>query len=282
MLQDDMSLLLAQYLNHWELIALSQPLMTTTSLLQKVQDSDGQLRMLKITEDPDEIRGIEQLTVWSKEGNSACVKVIKTAHSAILLDYAEGSQSLLLEALQPATHLLATEKLANSVWQLHQTPMSQFKELRSLRDVFESLLELEHDSLLLQKAKRIAGELFSTSRSVVPLHGDAHHGNLLYFSGNQLWAIDSKGFYGEHYFDYLPLFINPDLGVMRMDSELFESKLGLICRSKKNYLLERSRLIRWIYVGAALSMAWFLEDQMWSEAEQQLILLQWIVDNGFL
>ena len=51
--------LLETYLQKWNLISMSEPLITATSLLQKVKDSDGNLRMLKVTQNADEINGIQ-------------------------------------------------------------------------------------------------------------------------------------------------------------------------------------------------------------------------------
>ena len=66
-----------------------------------------------------------------------------------------------------------------------------------------------------------------------------------------------------------------------MDKILFEEKLQWLCHHG-SFLLERMCLMQWIFVGAALSAVWFLEDQFLYEADQQLRLLQWILDKGLL
>ncbi|UNM96488.1 hypothetical protein MMG00_01060 [Ignatzschineria rhizosphaerae] len=268
---------LRRYLSLWELSAVEDPFYTATSLLQKVVDTKGRFCLLKITNNADEMRGIAQLEIWSKADNGASVKVFQTGHEAILLAYAKESRSLLPEALDEKGHISVSARMAKRLVMLHQSPpLSKFKDLIPLTIVFESSMLLETDSVLLQKAKLISQELLNAPVSHVSLHGDAHHGNFLYFSATDVRAIDSKGFYGEHYFDYLPLFINPDLGMMRVNIKLFEEKLVMLCHSDNDYGLERDRLIRWIYVGCALSAAWFLEDNMQEEAQQQLRLLAFI------
>lgn len=276
-----MPLEIEKYVKLWRLTALSEPMRTATSILQKVRDKSGDIRMLKVTADADEMRGIDQLKVWSAFQNSAVAHVFKEDYHAVLLEYAQGSRSLLPAALHKVTHLQSSKKLAHIVYQLHQTVPEVFCGLRTLENVLDGLLLGVFDSQLLQKAQNIAKELLISSTSNVPLHGDAHHNNMLYFSGNQLRAIDPKGFQGEHYFDYLPIFINPDLGDIRMDKSLFEEKLQWLCHHR-SFLLERMRLMQWIFVGAALSAVWFLEDQFLYEADQQLRLLQWILDEGLL
>ncbi|MHC5226164.1 aminoglycoside phosphotransferase family protein [Ignatzschineria sp. LJL83] len=276
--------LLETYLQKWHLIPMSEPFITATSLLQTVKDSDGNFRMLKITQNTDEINGIQQLQTWSDDQNDASVQVFKADQYGILLNYAEENRSLLPEALTESSHLPAMEKLAKVIQKLHQTPLSKFQNLRELRSVFQSLfqsslqtsLQLQHEGKLFRKAQIIARDLLDSPQSEVVLHGDAHHGNALYFSPEDIRMIDPKGFCGEHYFDYLPIFMNPDLGNIRMNRALFEEKIAFLCYAENSFSLEKERLLQWIFAGTALSASWFLEDEMLEEASIQLAFLEFI------
>ena len=216
------------------------------------------------------------MRAWSNHHNDASVQVFKADHYGILLNYAVGNRSLLPEALTESSHFSATKKLAKIVQKLHQTPLSKFQDLRELTSVFQSLLELKHENKLFQKAQTIAGDLLVSPQSKVVLHGDAHHGNALYFSPEEIRMIDPKGFYGEHYFDYLPIFMNPDLGNIRMDRALFEEKIIFLCHAENPFSLEKERLLQWIFAGTALSASWFLEDEMFEEVGTQLKFLEFI------
>lgn len=272
--------LLATYLQKWNLIPISEPLITATSLLQTVKDSDGSFRMLKITQNLDEMNGIRQLQAWSGDQNDASVQVFNAGQYGILMNYAEGNRSLLPEALTESSHLPATKKLAKVVQKLHQTPLSKCQNLRTLNSVFQSLfqssLQLQHEDKLFRKAQMMARDLLDSPQSEVVLHGDAHHGNALYFLQEEVRMIDPKGFYGEHYFDYLPIFMNPDLRNIRMNRVLFEEKIAFLCDAKNPFSLEQERLFQWIFVGTALSVSWFLEDGMLEEASTQLAFLEFL------
>ena len=109
--------------------------------------------MLKVTADADEMRGIDQLKVWSVFQDPAVAHVFKEDYHAVLLEYAQDSRSLLPAALHKITHLQSSKKLAYIVYQLHQTMLEVFCGLRTLENVLDGLLLGVSDSSYYRKLK---------------------------------------------------------------------------------------------------------------------------------
>jgi streptomycin 6-kinase len=60
------------------------------------------------------------------------------------------------------------------------------------------------------EAARVAADLLAKPTDPIVLHGDIHHGNILFDDAHGWLAIDPKGLLGDRYFDYANLFCNPD------------------------------------------------------------------------
>ncbi len=105
-------------------------------------------------------------------------------------------------------------------------------------------------------AAETARYLLATSREIVILHGDIHHGNILDFGLRGWLAIDPKGLKGERSFDYANLFCNPDCRTATAQGRL--SRRASIVAQVAG--LERRRLLQWVLSYAGLSAAWSIND----------------------
>ena len=92
--------------------------------------------------------------------------------------------------------------------------------------------------------------------SVVPLHGDIHHDNVLHDAKRGWLAVDAKGLLGERTFDYTNIFCNPD-SASATATGVFERRLGIVAEEAN---VDRHRLLRWVLAYAGLSAVWCMED----------------------
>lgn len=262
--------LLARYRRDWHLTALAAPFSTATSSLQKVCLPDGRKAMLKVTTDTAEQRGGRQLLGWQQ--CCGAVPIYAHASGAFLLALAPATVSALSLARKGgASDDQASLLLSANRATLHQVALSQFRDLQPLSEWFSDLWGPECTEAKWLPVQQLAEKLLASPQSCVSLHGDGHHDNLLYFGSNDWRVIDPKGLKGEHYFDYVPILANPDLGSLALDSKRFERQLALVCRVQD---LDPKRLAQWVAVTAALSAAWFLEDGAEAQALQQWAMMQ--------
>ncbi|HET9267580.1 MAG TPA: aminoglycoside phosphotransferase family protein [Vicinamibacterales bacterium] len=112
---------------------------------------------------------------------------------------------------------------------------------------------------LVSAAHDVYDRLAATQRHERLLHGDLHHGNLV-FDGARGWlAIDPKGVVAELEFELgAPLrnpwdqpFLFTDPGVARRRARAFAASLGL----------DESRLLGWAFSQAVLAAIWMIEDE---------------------
>jgi streptomycin 6-kinase len=97
--------------------------------------------------------------------------------------------------------------------------------------------------------------LLTHPKSIVPLHGDVHHGNIL-DAGERGWlAIDPKGVLGERGFDYANLFRNPGADFAG-ERERLQRRVEIVARAAS---LEPKRLLTWILAYAGLGAAWTMD-----------------------
>ncbi|GAA4088495.1 hypothetical protein GCM10022392_07170 [Mucilaginibacter panaciglaebae] len=108
-----------------------------------------------------------------------------------------------------------------------------------------------------QACYAISQQLLDETGGQTLLHGDIHHGNVLYFDNHGWLAIDPKGLIGDRYFEYANLFYNP--WDILIEQERFERRLETVCAVTG---LQRGKLLRWIAAWGGLSAAWALQDNI--------------------
>jgi len=123
-------------------------------------------------------------------------------------------------------------------------------EVLFARDIVDAL-----PAPLVEAAQRRLFDLLATAPEPVVLHGDLHHGNLLWSARRAQWvAIDPHGVVGDAGYDVGPLLINP---WERRPQELVGRRLDLLSDALG---MPRTRLAAWGVVRAVLAEAWTVQD----------------------
>lgn len=239
----------------WKLAPDGEPFQTHTSTLLPVRSGDTPA-MLKIAHGEEERRGATVLIWWAGEG---AARVLAHEDDAILMERATGTRSLGALAREgPAGDDDASRILCAAAARLHApraTPPPS--SLVPLDEWFAALsLAAETHGGVFARSLQTAQELLASSRDLVPLHGDLHHGNVLDFGDRGWLAIDPKGVIGERGYDFANIFCNPDAKVALSPGRLART-LDVVADAAG---LERARLLRWALAYAGLSAAWSLED----------------------
>lgn len=111
---------------------------------------------------------------------------------------------------------------------------------------------------LLSHARQIYTDLCLTQRTVRLLHGDLHHGNVLFDETRGWLAIDPKGVVGEIEFETGAALRNP-----RTQPALFTglSNTGKrVDRFARDLGLDPARVVSWAFAQAVLAAVWSIED----------------------
>jgi streptomycin 6-kinase len=231
----------------WHLEPDGQPFATHSSVLMPAL-RDGEPVMLKLTPEPDEIRGGGLLEWW--QGRSA-VRVMEREDGAIVMERPMGTRSL-VKMSSAGQDEQAIDILCAVATELHRPSSAPFPPLDPIENLFEPLLTSHRDDPLVQTGKRIALDLMANPIEPVPLHGDIQHHNIL-DAGNDRWvAIDPKGQFGERTYDFVNLFRNPNSEIGN-DPKVFSRRLTQLERCAE---LDPSRLTRWIVAFCALCLVW--------------------------
>ncbi|WP_433742991.1 aminoglycoside phosphotransferase family protein [Falsibacillus pallidus] len=109
---------------------------------------------------------------------------------------------------------------------------------------------------LVEKAEFLFSHLLENERDVFLLHGDLHHGNIL-FDANRGWtAIDAKGVIGEKEYDCIQFLIN-ELLEQSNPFEILDQRITLFCELLN---LDSERMIQWGFCHSVLSASWSTEE----------------------
>jgi len=238
------------WLHRWSLTADGSPIATAYGDLLPVV-RNGVRAMLKVARGKEERRGASLLDWYAGDG---AVRVLEVEGPALLMERPCGDQSL-AELSHSDRDDQATRILCATVQKLHtdrNTPPPG--DLVPLDVWFRSLSSTDHPKLA--RSLAVARELLADKRCPIPLHGDIHHGNVLYDNDRGWLAIDPKGLRGEHAFDYSNIFCNPDF-VVATAPAVFSRRLELVSQAAA---VDRQRMLKWVLAYAGLSAAWCMED----------------------
>jgi streptomycin 6-kinase len=207
--------------------------------------------MLKIALDAEEARGNDLMEWWSGEG---AARVLARRGDAIVLERATGDVSL-STLTRVGRDSEAVRIMCATITVLHRTRHKAPPALFPLERWFADLgpAAQTHGGVLSLCADT-ARSLLAAPSDVTVLHGDIHHGNVLYFDGRGWLAIDPKALIGERGFDYANLFCNPDHATAT-DQAQFARRLDVVATSAP---IERRLLLQWILAWAGLSASWLI------------------------
>lgn len=255
-----------EYMRLWDLVQDGQPILTATSRLLPVKFQD-QEAMLKVAACDEERRGNALMAWWNGDG---AARVLAHHEDAVLIERARSEPSLagLAKSGQDDD---AMRIACDVVHRLHAHRSAPPPCLVPLREWFKTLRNLHASSdSILHLSAATAGMLLSTSTDdEVVLHGDIHHGNILYFGERGWLAIDPKGLRGERGFDYANLFCNPSDDIAA-DPHRFNQRVAVVANAAG---LDRRRLLQWILAWSGLSAMWMLSDGLPAQTRLQVATL---------
>ncbi|GBQ72080.1 streptomycin 6-kinase [Ameyamaea chiangmaiensis NBRC 103196] len=245
---------LRHWLSAWGLVADGASVETPRGLLLPViVEAEQRCAMLKVSADASERAGMRLLRAWAGRG---AVRVFRQEDDALLM--ARGSASLLDEPCDDR----ACAVLCDVIGRLHDHSVDP-RGYVPLAVWFQALLEApETSGAVIMAGRHVAFELLAASSPSGVLHGDLHHGNVLWFGPTSGWsAIDPKGLVGPLAFDYVPMFLNPDLAdpgrSTARDAASLDRRLALVeARAGRS----RDELLRWVLAYACLSALWSRAD----------------------
>lgn len=230
---------------------------THSSLVWKVERNDYPddvfvIKQLKPA-GMEELRGAHYLS-W-RDGHGAA-KLYDLKDTSMLLEYA-GSYHLdqhLKNGKDGECLTVFGEVLAA----LHQpSPAAVPTDLQPLDKHFAGLFAVTNESPVYAEAASLAQRLLSSPHSVIPLHGDIHHENVIF--GPRGWlVIDPHGLIGDAAFDAANIFYNPldrdDLCLDLQRAKHMAEHFAPILKRDPAYVLD------YAFAYGCLSAAWHRED----------------------
>ncbi|MDD3837483.1 MAG: aminoglycoside phosphotransferase family protein [Phenylobacterium sp.] len=240
------------WLAEWGLVPDGAPFETHAAALLPVRLGETPA-MLKLAVSEEERRGAELLAWYGGEG---AVQVLEKADEALLMERAVGVRSLAGMA-RSGQDDEATRILCDVAARLHEPRDEEPPEgLAPLPLWFRSLaVAANRHAGPYALAAAVAEELLEAPQDLTVLHGDLHHGNVLFDDARGWLAIDPKGLIGERGYDFANMLCNPDPRTATAPDRLVR-QLEVICEAAG---LERARQLMWTITYCALSASWTLE-----------------------
>ena len=213
--------------------------------------------MLKVARIPDERCGYSLIRWWNGQGAAA---VLEATADALLLERAADG-ACLAQLARAGDDDRATEILCETAARLHAAREAAIPDLHPLDAWFKPLLDFREPPHWLAQSAAVARNMLAAQQSIVPLHGDLHHDNVLDFGARGWLAIDPHGLLGARAFDFANIFTNPDLGdpqrpLATLPGRL-EARLRIVTLKTG---IEPAEMLGWIVAWTGLSAAWFLDD----------------------
>lgn len=252
------------YLARWHCLPDGEPFVTPSSLLWPVT-SNGDALMLKIVDpDDDEAHAADILRLFNGHG---AVRLIRAEATATLLErlVSNGETPTLEDVVLCGQDDKATHIICDVIEKLHAAaancrPPSTLIPLRNRSDemcrhVVEGRVK-PHERPMFQIADDVCSELVvETKDSVMPLHGDVHHFNILPSERGWL-AIDPKGILGPRAYEYANTLCNPCLHTeIVADPKRMARQARIICERAS---LDKDLLLGFTFLHAMQCAAWSL------------------------
>jgi streptomycin 6-kinase len=253
---------LTHYLTQWNLTDAEQIARTPTSSVYRVtyQGQKAVLKLLTPIGVQDESGGAVALRFFDGKG---AVRLLHSAKRAHLLEYVDGDD--LIPMVERGEDEQAMHIIADVLQTLHLSQRSTLTDgLIPLRRRFHSLFQKARGDwvygreTIYTRADVVADQLTRNHYKACVLHGDIHHQNVRYSSARGWLAYDPKGLFGERTFDVANALCNPasmpelvrDEARLHRNVAIFADKLRI----------PGSRIMDYVFIYAALSACWLLEE----------------------
>ena len=240
------------WLTLWALEPDGAAFRSTAGILAPVR-SEGRPAMLKLTPEPEELRGGELMSWWGGQG---AARVLARQGEALLLERATGEGDLGAMS-RHGRDGDACRILCQVAADLHRPrPRQAPASLVPLETWFRALWpRAASDGGLFEASANAARRRLSSGGETVVLHGDLHHGNVLDFGARGWLVIDPKGLIGDRGYDYANMLCNPDAETA-LAPGVFDARLGAASHVSG---LDRTVLAEWLLAYCGLSASWTLE-----------------------
>ncbi len=265
----DFPAILADYTQRWssELLPHFEPL--SYNFVAPVIRDDRSEAVLKLgVPNPELISEIEALRIYNGQGAAKLFKADPEGGALLIEHIKPGTPLVEIEDDEKTTEIAALvmkELWANSK---NLPGLENLEGFRTVRGWAEGMLRLrEHfqgetgpfPAKLVEQAEALFVELLSSTDSVVVLHGDLHHWNIL-SSQRQPWlALDPKGVIGDPAFEVAAWMHNP-IDVIHHWVDLEKILTRRLEQFSDILNLDRQRLLGWSLAQAVLSAWWSIED----------------------
>lgn len=203
---------------------------------------------------------IAALTAYQGQGTPQLL-ASDAAQGALLMDCVTPGTTL--KSLFPQHEAATLTKLANVIARLHQTTGVSDGHFPTLEQWHHSLRIAKPSETIaanfLEKAQHLSKELIASQTSVVLLHADLHHDNILCGQDDTWFAIDPKGIIGEPAYEVGAFLRNP------VPQLLQQTDVNAILRQRISALstmlkFDKERVTNWSFVQAVLAACWSIEE----------------------
>ena len=232
---------------------------TGIATLWKVRTRDHAAAALKIYHASDMGNERPGFAFMSALSSAPVVQVYGTHPKAALMEWLDGpSLGDMTRAGQDTAAALELVSVANG---LHaRTKGLTSLDLPELESWFTALFDLQCGSGLsdenranIANSQSLARHLVGTQNDIRPLHGDLHHDNIK-LGVRGFTAFDAKGVLGERSFELANAFRNPKGAARTVRNPARLRHLAALWSIQ--FGVAEHRLLQWVAVKCALSIAW--------------------------
>lgn len=254
---------LSSLLSHWNLTQAKLISKSVGASVYLAMRPDHSHVVLKL-ESEDQSAALA-LKLWNGVG---AVHLLDRSSDVMLIEYCNGPSALEIYHQKGAAPALA------ALIEVHQKIHSQTQinvsnlDLPRLSDWLKILASRAHENIFYERAARLAIELTQQSQRLTLLHGDLHHGNVIYHEKRGWLAIDPKGVLGDPIFDVTNIFYNPESSSELLAHTYQIEQLALNLATALDE--EAKRILQYAYVYGALSVAWMEQDGIDSSARLKI------------
>lgn len=215
--------------------------------------------VLKISYDKKSI--VNEKRALMNLDSQGSIKLINynSKYNALLLQQA--IPGITLKSLYPAQIDYVMECYVKTMQKLHSKHLPKKQNDYHIADWLKALDTPASKQIpihILNRAIDLRNKLLSSLKSLVFLHGDLHHDNILKH-GNEWLAIDPKGVVGEAEFEIAAfdfMYIT-ELATTVNVKKIFTERINLLAQ-KSN--LDAQRIKDWVFVRLVLMAVWLIED----------------------
>ncbi|WP_170414167.1 aminoglycoside phosphotransferase family protein [Ruegeria atlantica] len=266
---------LNEFLTRWELQDPQPVAETGHAQVWRVRTLDNSSAALKIYRRQhrgNETNGPRLMRLWHDRGVAL---ILAEAQNAVLAGWLDGPS--LGEIARSGRPGEAVRSLAAAAGRLHDLPTVIATGLKPLHEVFAPIFDCQfsddcptrlRDDMV--HAISIGRHLLDTQETIVPLHGDLHHDNVIATPAG-LRVFDAKGYIGDPAFELANALRHPK-GMPEWVRRPQQIAFGLKLYANAMHVAE-TRLAKWAAAKCALSIFWRADGCVSNDAEADLLHL---------